>query len=283
MIKTFLINFWSRFSYLLYVIYQFLVKLLFCKEETPCSILRVTESDKYSAIKRAYRKQLFRYKSTIDKNNSDMTRKILEAYEVLKRKESIYVDDSYFDEDFYKRTGECLSNLEANRIIVDENNIREIYGRFCRKYKQLVQYLKRKEMAILMPKTHYVKTEYKVAKKPKTKKEKAYKCTICKKEYQQKTKYVEHMNGNKHRNMCKEMGLEVDVATEARSQINNERKKRRKPKKDHDEEVSKVEKREVNSMAGTSTFVEPHHFLFCSFCEKRFPSRKELTQHLQKH
>ncbi|ELQ76995.1 putative Heat shock protein DnaJ, Zinc finger, C2H2-like protein [Trachipleistophora hominis] len=283
MIKAMLTKFWHQFSFWMIIIYQKLVLLLFRREETPYTILQITDTDKYSTIRRAYRKQLFRYKSTIDKDYSDMTRKILEAYEVIKRKESIYIGDSYFDENFYKRTGECFSNLEMKRIIVDENNIRDVYSRFRMKYRELVKFLKQKEMTLLMPKAHYVKTEYKPVKKTKVKKEKTYKCTVCKKDYQQKTKYIEHMNGNKHRNKCRELGVELNIPDEICPQVKESRERGKSPKKECEEEHARIEKRKVNTMTGTGTFVEPHHFLFCSLCDKKFPNRKELTLHLQKH
>lgn len=53
-------------------------------------------------------------------------------------------------------------------------------------------------------------------KRVKIKKIKTFMCDICKRGYNQKTKYIEHLIGIKHKKRCQELGMKTE-------RINNEK------------------------------------------------------------
>lgn len=284
MIKTVLVFLWNRLSRLCSYIYEKILFLLFLQKETAYTILQIKEEDKYSSVKSAFKKQLFRYRSTVDKDNSIMTRKILESYNSIKKKELIYIDDDFFSDDFYKKVGECISNLENKNIVVNESNIRSIYAKYVHKYKKLIPYLKNKEMKMLVPNTYYLRKEDKTKKKSKIRKNKAFICQLCSKEYNHKNKYDEHMLGNKHRNKCKEMGISIKDDDDIQNHVKTEKKdtaRKISAKISHSVPITMQKKEQKTTKA--DTFNEPHHFLICSFCSEKFSNRRQLILHLQQH
>lgn len=252
------------------------------KEQTPYEILNISTSTKYPEIKKAYKIQLFKYRPTIQNDNTERTKLIMNAYNTLKSNENIYIDTDFLDDQFYERMGEVLSNLEDKKIIVTENNVKSKIKQYSEKYKNLSTILKIKYLKNIMPKTKYVENQpaKTIPKKKKEKKSKEFKCEICRKEYKIEKKYIEHLNGTKHKKMCDQLGIKCEKKIETKTE-----KKNKNVLYQNNKIVDTVfPKADENTQSTKSIhYSEPVHFLTCSYCGDSFSTRKDLVLHLQKH
>ncbi|KRH94142.1 putative heat shock protein [Pseudoloma neurophilia] len=107
-------------------------------------ILELPEDSKYEQIKKGYKRLLFKYKPNLEKDFSEETKNVLNAFNNLKSQEYIYLDSDWFDNELNQRFSEVLSNLEKRTITITEHNIKSRISDFKMKYPKLIDIVRKK-------------------------------------------------------------------------------------------------------------------------------------------
>lgn len=251
------------------------------KNKTPYNILELPENAKYHQIRSAYKVLLFKYKPNLEKDTSNEMREVMEAYNTLKNDEMVYLDHDWFtNENLLNNFSEALSNLEKRAITVTEHNIKSKLVKYKSKYPKLIAIVRRRYVKKVLSQNISVIDRPIVVTKKKEKKildPKKYACRICKKEYNQITKYEEHLKTNKHIAKCQELG--IDTGKPERDSNDHIKKKKKKNRSQNKPVKETVQKKEEQSLRVS----EPRCFLTCTYCGQSFKNRGELTLHLQQH